>query len=287
VKRAAAGFALGLAVGAGLAWLALGPDRDGDGARQRAPRAAEGQSAPRAAGGAASLSEETRRLRAELALEREMRERLADELALLAPGGAPAEHEGGHSEDVPTPRASDARPPRAGHESAPDKGWFDAARLEALGLDPRRIERIRAGWEAYTMEKLYLTDAQARGETLTKHQRALRHQQIEVQLREDLGDADYEAVLYATAQRNRIVLTDVLETSPAAAAGIQSGDEVLSYDGERIFRPGGLKLMTFAGEPGELVEVRLLRDGELRRVFVARGPLGVRYSAESRAPYLD
>jgi hypothetical protein len=235
----------------------------------------------------AEANEEVERLRAELGLERELRERLAAKLEFQADTGSDEGLGRATGEEAVATRAGGKAGAGTGQAKPPGAAWFDDGRLEAVGIDPGRIQHIRGAWEAYTMEKLYLSDAQARGEKLTKPQLARRIMQIEQRLREELGDGDYEAVLYATGERNRIVLTDVLESSPAGRSGMQAGDEVLSYDGQRIFQPAGLKLMTFAGEGGESVEVRVLRDGEMHRIFVPRGPLGVRYSAESRPPFPD
>jgi S1-C subfamily serine protease len=90
---------------------------------------------------------------------------------------------------------------------------------------------------------------------------------------------------YATSQPNRVILSELLETSPAAVAGLEPGDEVVSYDGQRIFTASALKLLTLAGVPGALTEMRVLRAGEEHRFFVPRGPLGTRLEIASRAPY--
>ncbi|HEM47607.1 MAG TPA: PDZ domain-containing protein, partial [Alphaproteobacteria bacterium] len=90
--------------------------------------------------------------------------------------------------------------------------------------------------------------------------------------------------LYASGDRNRVILAELLERSPAAAAGIEPGDELISYDGERVFRAAELKRLTTEGEAGAPVELRVRREGEIVRLFVERGPLGVRLRMETRPP---
>jgi membrane-associated protease RseP (regulator of RpoE activity) len=162
--------------------------------------------------------------------------------------------------------------------------WFDAEALEGAGWTPGEIRGIRLRWEEYEMAKLEVENDRARKVPGWKHL-GKRSFQIEVELRRDLGDEDYEAMRYATSQPNRVILSELLETSPAAVAGLEPGDEVVSYDGQRIFTASALKLLTLAGVPGALTEMRVLRAGEEHRFFVPRGPLGTRLEIASRAPY--
>ena len=90
-----------------------------------------------------------------------------------------------------------------------------------------------------------------------------------------------------TDRENRVVLAEVLESSPAAAAGLQSGDEMIHYDGLRVFRPRDLLRHTASGQKGEWVDVAVMRDGVVLRYHVRRGALGVRLSTEKRVPYLN
>ena len=63
------------------------------------------------------------------------------------------------------------------------------------------------------------------------------------------------------------------------------GDELISYDDERIFRPAEIRNLTSEGSRDEWVEVQVLRDGELRRFFVLRGPIGAQLEFRSRPPF--
>jgi putative serine protease PepD len=57
-------------------------------------------------------------------------------------------------------------------------------------------------------------------------------------------------------------ITNVQPDSPAAAAGIQEGDIVLSVDGEPIDGQAGLVAVIRDADPGQVVEIVLLRNGE-------------------------
>ena len=72
-------------------------------------------------------------------------------------------------------------------------------------------------------------------------------------------------------------VTSVIAGSPAEAAGIQPGDIVDTYAGERIFTQTELRGATTDGEFGELVPVQLRRtDGSRVQTWLPRGPLGIR-----------
>ena len=166
----------------------------------------------------------------------------------------------------------------------PNRPWFHDASLEKLGFAPGEVQRIRETWEYTVMEGLELeTDRLRNGEK--GWWAAVRDRDwIEAQARESLGDSGYDAMLYAGGSRNRVILSEVIGASPGAAAGIEPGDELISYDGQRVFHPRTLKQLTTSGEAGEIVEIGVRRAGQPVRIFMPRGPIGARIVAETRAP---
>ena len=165
-----------------------------------------------------------------------------------------------------------------------EKPWFDSAALEAEGWTADQVLRIRRRWEHLQMERLDIENQRARkAPGWKKHGK--KTFQSEVDARRDLGDEDYEAMRFASGEPNRVVLTELLETSPAAEAGLLPEDEVISYDGQRVFTASALKFLTQVGEPGAATEIRILRGGLEQRYFVPRGPLGTRLEAQVRSPY--
>ena len=94
-------------------------------------------------------------------------------------------------------------------------------------------------------------------------------------LRKELGDVEYEQYLEASNRSTSVRINDVLELSPAEQAGLQSGDRILSYNGERVFNLRDLNRQQMAADVGANVVVGIVRDGVPMQVTVPRGPLGV------------
>jgi len=266
--RAFALLALGMAIGAAVVWIAASAGRDAS------STPAEGTSSE---SGTERLTEELARERADrAALEAhvaELEAMLAEEVTLgdLAP-----------STEVGRPGEPGEERAATASEKEPD--WFDRDGLLAAGLPETDVDWIRELFERYMSLRLEYEDARLRkGERSGLH--AIRDElALEKQFRAEFGDEDFDAVRFAMNEQNRVILTELLEGAAGFRAGIRPGDEVISYDGERVFRPRDLKLLIAAGERDEPVEMRVLRDGEVVRVFMPRGPIGARLAFEVRPP---
>jgi len=213
---------------------------------------------------------ELRALREALEAVRRDRDALTARLAAL---------ESPRSEAAP---AADA--PSRDAEDPAEVQTFDEAWLRERGHMESEIARLRERWDALELERLYLAD-RARREGWHGSPR-FRDQilQLREQLREEVGDDEYDTLLYAAGRENRVVVTDVLDGSAAAAVGIEREDVIRSYAGRPIYEMGDLIRTTGAGQPGRSTEVRVTRNGEELRFFVPRGPLGVRVRRDRRAP---
>ena len=75
---------------------------------------------------------------------------------------------------------------------------FDAGALQLGGFSPDDIEWIRGRWEQAEMEKRYLAELEARDEDPPP---GGEYSDIERELREDLGDNGYDAMLYTRPTR--------------------------------------------------------------------------------------
>ena len=94
-------------------------------------------------------------------------------------------------------------------------------------------------------------------------------------LRAEMGDEAYARYLEAQGQPTAIRITQVLDGSPGNSAGLQAGDELVSYNGERVFNVMELRNGTMQGEPGEDVVIEIVRDGTRMQLTVPRGPIGI------------
>jgi hypothetical protein len=208
-------------------------------------------------------------LRRDLSLARRERDALALELEVLR-----------REETMPAAEleAPDEEAPE------PETGVFDEAWLAERGFPEAEIERLRERWDQAELDRLYLQDLAKREGWHGTGRFRDEQRQIQEQLREELCDDGYDALLYVTGRGNRVVVADVLADSPAARIGIEPGDAIRSYADQRLFTLQGLVQATAAGEPGRSTEVRIERGGREIRAFVPRGPLGVRVRRERRVP---
>jgi hypothetical protein len=94
-------------------------------------------------------------------------------------------------------------------------------------------------------------------------------------MRDDLGDADYEKYLAAMGRPTTINVRDVLTNSPAQAAGLAPGDQIVGYDGKRVFDMNELTSLTYEAGPGGTAAIDVIRDGQPMQLYVERGPIGV------------
>jgi hypothetical protein len=144
--------------------------------------------------------------------------------------------------------------------------------LVAAGFPPDRAEWINRRTQELRMESLQAQyDARREGRPF-EPSAAFEGART---LRDELGDADYERYLAALGRPTSVAVRDVLASSPAERVGLKSGDEVVAYDGKRVFDARELNSLTLAGNAGESVLVDVRRDGQMLQLVMPRGPLGI------------
>lgn len=204
------------------------------------------------------------------ALARELAE-LRESLALTAAAQAP--------NDADTVAQADDDPFER-------REWFDEQALVDAGIDTLQAESLRLFYEELELERLVLRD-RARREDWRDGELRMALGTLddrEQEVRQQLGDAAYDAYLYAAGRPNRLVVTSVLESAPAGQAGIAAGDRIISYDNRRIYNWRDLREAMSGGEISDTVEVEVERDGDSLQFYLGRGPLGVRTDSQSLAP---
>ena len=97
----------------------------------------------------------------------------------------------------------------------------------------------------------------------------------ESMLRAEIGDADYEMYLEGNNRPTSVSISNVMASSPGERAGLQAGDEIVNYDGQRVFSTWELVQQTMGGGGEGTVVVDLLRDGAPIQIVLPRGPIGV------------
>lgn len=156
-------------------------------------------------------------------------------------------------------------------------------RLAAAGFTLQQIEAIRRREAELQMRWVELDD-QARREGWINTPRYFGEINNLTSgtntLRRDLGDDAYDRYLFASGRPNRITVGTVFETSPAEQAGIQVGDVIRSFGGERVFSMEQLNNLRSAGEKGSPAIVEIIRNGQRMQITMPRGPMGVQMQSE-------
>lgn len=173
---------------------------------------------------------------------------------------------------APDGESGEARAERRG-DTRRDGGEGRREALIAAGFPPAQAEWIAQREQELVMESLRARfEAERSGEPIDwSAGRTL----VGDTLRAELGDADYERYLEGSGRSTRVSISSVIESSPAHAAGLQPGDEIVRYDGARVFSMTDLTRQTMEGEPGEAVVVDIMRNGNLMQVVMPRGPVGI------------
>lgn len=176
-------------------------------------------------------------------------------------------------------RDAAAEPAGAGEARRPERG------NGPRGPGPRQVERLiaagfspdRAEWIDRRTQELQMQALQAQYEA-RRDGRPLEPATAftgERTLRTELGEADYEHYLEAVGRPTSVSVQGLLASSPAERAGLQGGDEIVSYDGTRVFDMRELNALTLEGKAGESVVVGVRRDGQMLQLVLPRGPIGI------------
>lgn len=253
--------------------------------------------ATRVARAGADLAQRVHELEERLAREAEDRQhlqaRLDEVTAQLAAlgGGQAAAPAAAPAEPVAAPPAAVAAEADGAPASTAPPIDYSKSELErgliAAGLDANAAADVKRHSDSLAMAEMYLRDQASRENWLDTPRFKEEMAAIEAQrydIRNELGDEAYDRYLYALGQTNRVRVDDVMTDSPAADAGLQTGDMILRYGDTRVFAPDELVAQTRRGTPGEVVRLVVIRQGELLTVEVPRGPLGLRIAATQSTP---
>ncbi len=213
-------------------------------------------------------------LEAAVSEEREVRQLLEDELLLLF-----AEIERLESSRAEIEDEQEAR----GRAEAAAVTRFQAIRGER-STTGRRDVMIAAGMAPDRVDWILQRESELRFESMQARYDARNSDQpqnpfdpsfnSEAMLRAEIGDTEYESYLAANNRPTSVGISSVMASSPGERAGLRAGDEIVAYDGRRVFSSSELIQHTMAGGEGNVV-VDLMRDGAPIQIVVPRGPIGV------------
>ncbi len=254
--------------------------------------------APNAPVVASSSEQDLEALATRLRSEQEARRRLEKQVAelsvqiqQLAQGSAPASKNAAARTET-TVAASGGGTASTGEEATTsvDNGnssWIDEQVLLDAGINVSQAKTIKKQFEKMEMDRLYLRDQATRegwiGTARYVEEVEKLNERVE-DIRDEVGESNYGAYLYATGQPNQVVAESVLDSSPAQQAGVQAGDVIVSYDGKLIYTWSDVRAATASGEAGQPVRLVLSRNGENIDTYIVRGPLGVRLAVRRQKP---
>ena len=229
----------------------------------------------------ASAEDRLLRLEQIIGEEREARIALEDTLAMLfeeierleGAGGLAAAERLAEEQRQREARATERRSPRDRADWLQNYQERRVGRMVEGGFSEDEARRIlEQESEASYKALLAAWEAQRNGENIDPIGSMNNPQSI---LRGEIGDDAYARYLEAQGQPASITITQVLSGSPGSSVGLQAGDQLVSYDGERIFNVVDLRNQTLQGNPGETVVIEVDRDGTRMQLTIPRGPIGL------------
>jgi hypothetical protein len=204
---------------------------------------------------------------ARLLLEEEL-QALYDEIERLGSSRAPGEEQAAE-----TTQPRDSLPDRAERFRGQSSAASRAEWLLNAGFSSDRAAWIANREAELQMEQMQLMfAARQSGERLDRSDIRLDPERA---LRAEIGDTEYEQYLNAIGRSTSVAVGSVLESSPGQRAGLQSGDEIVAYGGQRVFSYSDLSEQTMATEAGQSVVVDIVRGGVPMQVVIESGPIGI------------
>jgi hypothetical protein len=159
--------------------------------------------------------------------------------------------------------------------------------LIEAGISEERAVWLQQRLDENELQQLYLKDRATREgwvNTPRYHKERQQYLNTVTKLRDEIDDDEYDRLLFALGRANRVVIRDIMQNSVAGEYGLQGGDTVIQYDGQRIFSSNELSSLVTEGDSGVMTLLRVNRDGEILDIYLPRGPLGIRLSATRIKP---
>ncbi|WP_346836862.1 PDZ domain-containing protein [Microbulbifer sp. SAOS-129_SWC] len=156
-------------------------------------------------------------------------------------------------------------------------------RLIDAGLNPDRAEFILQKQERFQFEHMQVAYQYRHLRDKSSAEAAELREQLDIysnprkMFEHELNPQEFELYLEANGGRQEMRVDRVISDTPAAAAGLQPGDKIVSYNGERVFHMGDLRSQIYKVDPGKTVPIEVQRAGSsgTEVIYVPSGPLGI------------
>ncbi len=150
-------------------------------------------------------------------------------------------------------------------------------RLLAAGYTMDRIESLRKRTEELAADWIRTEDRLRQQGKADPYEILSHRYDRDIGLRQELGDDEYAKYRQALGRGTGLYVYEPLEGGIAERAGIKSGDEIIAYNGARVFNQGELIPLMGKDIPlGAPVAVDILRNGQLIRLSAESGDLRIR-----------
>ncbi len=148
------------------------------------------------------------------------------------------------------------------------------AALVAAGMAPERAAQVLRR-ESELQYEVMRAQYEARVARNSGEVRRVNFRNPEEVLRGELNPEEYEQYLTASGRATSVAVDAVMASSPAAQAGLQAGDRIVSYDGQRVFNVMELQRLAYNDSASGSAVLEVERNGVRMQVVVPRGPIGV------------
>jgi hypothetical protein len=153
----------------------------------------------------------------------------------------------------------------------------DVERLVAAGFSTQRIEWAKRRSEELMVEHQQKEEVR-KSKGLAPDPFALLSYMFDpdLDLREEMGESEYENYRSALGRPDGVGVTSVLASSNAEIAGIKAGDEIVRYNGKRVYNLGMLDGLAMSNQSAAPVAIEVMRDGRPVILSVSKGRVGIR-----------
>lgn len=134
--------------------------------------------------------------------------------------------------------------------------------------DGARSDWIHERYEAAQEEREAMKATANREHRKLNVKERIAYWEVESRLIDEIGVDAYDELLYENGRHNRSKVNWVSPRSNAAEVGIENGDILVSYGGEPVFAPRSARETNRNFEPGETIEVVVLRGDRLLKFLI-------------------